>query len=103
MHANHRDEDEEPVMAMAMAHLLSQGLLVGQRRPIVRRHHLIWESLECITRYRVILLGAQNEADRWVLPVQHPVCSGVVQVQVHLPRVGVGELAKLQIDDDEAA
>ena len=72
MHANHRDEDEEPVlvMAMAMAHLLSQGLLVGQRRPIVRRHHLIWESLECITRYRVILLGAQNEADRWVLPVQ---------------------------------
>jgi len=32
----------------------------------------------------------------------HPVLAGVVQVQVHLARIGVGEAAELEIEYDEA-
>ena len=32
-----------------------------------------------------------------------PVFAGVVEVEVHLAGVGVGELAELQVDDDQAA
>jgi hypothetical protein len=52
-------------------------------------------------RYSLILPCAEDKTDRRILVREHPVLPRVIQVQVHLP--GVRELAKFQIDDDEAA
>ena len=50
----------------------------------------------------MVLLGTQDEPDWWVLVGQRPVLPRVVEVEVHLPCVGVGELADLQVDDHQA-
>jgi hypothetical protein len=47
--------------------------------------------------------AGQDDADRWILALVGPVLAGVVDVQVHLAGVGVGELAELEVDDDQAA
>ena len=48
-----------------------------------------------------VFLRTQNQPDRRILAVLHPVLSSVVQIQVHLTGVGVGELAELQVDDHQ--
>ena len=53
--------------------------------------------------HRVVLPAAQDQADRLVLARHGHLFAGVVEVQVHLPRVGVAELAELQVEDDQAA
>jgi len=50
-----------------------------------------------------VFLRAEEEADRRVLIGIGPVLARVVQIHVHLPGVGVGEFAHLEVDDDEAA
>ena len=50
----------------------------------------------------VALLAAQDQADRVALPSLRQVLFRVIQVQVHLPGVGVGERSDFQVDDDEA-
>ena len=48
-------------------------------------------------------VGAQNQPDRRVFAGQCPILLGIVAVHVHLPRVGMRQLAQLQVNDDEAA
>ena len=51
----------------------------------------------------MILFSAQDQSDRGVLVRQHPVLTGIIQVQVHLSRIRVRELPELEVDDDEAS
>jgi len=49
----------------------------------------------------MILLGAEYQSNRRVLTGENPVFARVIQVQMHLSRIGVRELAQLEIYDDK--
>jgi len=53
--------------------------------------------------HSVILGGAEDETDSGVFVRPRPVLARVLDVQVHLPRVGVCEAPELEIDEHEAA
>jgi hypothetical protein len=60
---------------------------------------LVGQPFEGILRDCLVLGGAQDQADRRVLAVDGPVLARVVEVEMHLAGVGVGERAELEIDD----
>ena len=64
--------------------------------------NLVWQAMERVLGDGMVLLGAQDEPDGRILVGQRPVFTRVVQVQMHLPGVGVREAAELQIDVDQA-
>ena len=69
------------------------GALCGTRRPS--------QSFERVAGDGFVFLRTQDQSDRRILAVVRPVFPSVVQIQVHLTGVSVGELAKLQIDDHQ--
>ena len=79
-----------------------RGALVRQRR-LYSAASTLFGSPRGRSGRPLVLLGAEDEADRRVLVGVRPVLAGVVEVEVHLPGVGVRELAELEVDDDEAA
>ena len=50
----------------------------------------------------VIFAVAEDQAHRRILLRQRPVFAGVIAVEMHLAGIGVGELAGLKVDDDQA-
>ena len=52
---------------------------------------------------RAVFFRAQDEADGWILAVERPMLAGVVEVEMHLPGIGMRESIELQVDDHEAA
>src|SRR5439155_18500349 len=59
--------------------------------------------IQCVTGDRFIFLTAKNETDGRVFIVACPMLASVVQIHVHLARIGMGKPAALEIDDDKAA
>lgn len=51
----------------------------------------------------VIPLRAKNHPHRRILPLMNPMLFSVVEIDVHLPGVGMSEAAQFQVDHDEAA
>ena len=82
--------------------LLGEKPFVGQSESVLGRHDLVGQSSSASGR-PARPSGEQDQSHGWVLAFVRPVLLGIVQVKVHLPRVGVGELADLQVDDDQAA
>ncbi len=80
-----------------------QRFLVGESRSVLGGENLVGQVLQGVMDDGFVLLSAEDDADRRVFALVVPVFPGVVQIKVHLPGVGVGELAELQVDDDQAA
>ena len=57
--------------------------------------YLVHEITESIVGNSVVMFRAEDQPDRRVFIYICPMLSGVVEVKVHLPRVGVSELSKL--------
>ena len=53
-------------------------------------------------RFVAAFACAQDQPDGWVLAGLRPVLAGVVQIHVHLPRIGMAELPHLEVDDQQA-
>ena len=54
-------------------------------------------------RDRMIFLRTQDQTDRRIFAVICPVFTGIIEIQMHLPRVSVSKLAEFEIDDDKTA
>ena len=80
---------------------LGDELFVGKDSLILRGQHLAGQIVECIVGFCRSFFGAQNESDRWVLAGFHPMLTGVVQIEMHLPSVRIAESTDLEIDEDE--
>jgi hypothetical protein len=76
--------------------------LVGESGPILGGKDFVRKSFERVADDRILFRGAEDQTNRWVLAGDHPVLSGIVEVQVHLARISVGEVTELQVDDDKA-
>ena len=50
----------------------------------------------------VIPASAKDQADGWIFIGVRPMLFGVIAVKVHLTGVGMGEFARLQVDNDQA-
>ena len=74
-------------------HLGGKALFVRQGRAVFGGENFAGQPFESVVGHGRILFGAQDKADGRVLASKRPVLARVVQVQVHLPGVGVGELA----------
>ena len=55
-----------------------------------------------VARDRLVLLGTEDEADGWPVTLRAPLAVEETDVAVHLADVLVGELAKLEVDEQEA-
>jgi hypothetical protein len=80
-----------------------QRLFVGKGRAVFGSEDFVGQVFQGVVDDGEVLLGAEDDADGWVLAGVGPVFAGVVEVEVHLAGVGVGELAELQVDNDQAA
>src|SRR6266436_4985879 len=65
--------------------------------------NFIWQAFQGVFRNGVVLFRAKDQANRRVFVRLRPIFASVVEIEVHLAGIGMGELADLQIDDDEAA
>ena len=83
--------------------LRRQDRLIGQRDAVLRSHYLVRQPLKRILGEGLVLLGAEDQSDGRVLALSDPVLPRIVQVEVHLPGVGVGEAAYLQVDDHQTS
>ena len=82
--------------------LRSEPLLVRQHCSVLRGEDLVGKVVESVTGEGFVLLGAENQAYGRVLALTGLVVGGVVQVDMLLPGVGVGEAAELEIDQHYA-
>lgn len=80
---------------------LGDELFVWKDSLILSGEHFVGEIVERVVGLCCSLFGAQNKSDWRVLAGLHPVLAGIVQVEVHLPSVGVTEFTNLQIRDYE--
>src|SRR5262249_49680754 len=83
--------------------LCGEAFLVGQCHAILAGQHLARQAIQGVAHQRIVLLRAEDEANRWVLVRAHPVLARVVEVEVHLPGIGMRELADLEVDHHETA
>ena len=74
----------------------------GSAGAVLGGEHLVGQRVQGVMDEGVVLLGAEDQADGRVLVGLGPVLLGVTQVDVHLAGVGVGELAGLDVNDDQA-
>src|SRR4051812_33110043 len=79
-----------------------QRLLVRQLHPVLGGHHLVRQPVQRVPGHGGVLLRTQDQPGRRVLPVVRSMRLRVIQVQVHLPRVRVGEFPGLQVNHDQA-
>src|SRR5690606_20797481 len=97
-----RHQDSAPLQHyLSSFDLSSQFLFIGQDRSILRRQHLVWESFQRIAGHGFIFPGAENQSDRWVFTFMDPMFPRIVEVEVHLARVRMSELADLQVNDHQ--
>lgn len=83
--------------------LLRNCLLIGQHCLIFGRENLVRQVVERVMRFSRPLLCAQDQANRRVFSRLHSVLTGIVQIEMHLPCIGIAEAPHLQVDDDEAS
>jgi hypothetical protein len=69
---------------------------------ILGSEYFVGEIIECVLSLCGSLFGTQDEAHRRVLVRFRPMLAGVVQVEVHLPRVSEAEFGRLEVNDDQA-
>jgi hypothetical protein len=75
--------------------LLCETPFVGKGKLILSCEHGIPEALESVMCNGAVLFGTENQADRRVLIGQGPMFASIVQIEIHLSGIGVGELADL--------
>ena len=80
-----------------------EGLLIRQRGAVFGGEHLVGQRVEGVMDDGLILLGAEDDADGRVLVGVRPVLLGIGEIEMHLARVGVGELAEFPVNDDQAS
>jgi hypothetical protein len=51
--------------------------------------------------FRRSLFRAEDESNRRIFSRLHPMFAGIIEIEVHLPGIGVAELAYLEVDDDQ--
>jgi hypothetical protein len=83
--------------------LRCENLLIWQGKLVFPRQDFVREPFEHVSRDGIILLRAQDKTDWRVFFRMRPMLARVVEVKVHLPGIGVGKLADLQVDNYEAA
>src|SRR5580704_16328077 len=59
-----------------------QRLLIGKGRSVLGGQDLVGQILQSVMDDGRIFLGAEDDADRWILPRVGPVFLGIVEVQV---------------------
>jgi hypothetical protein len=83
--------------------LVRDELFIGQNGPVFRSENFVGQAIQCVAGDGFVFLGAENETDGRILIGACPMFARVVQIHVHLPCIGVGELSALEIDHNEAA
>src|SRR5580700_4083468 len=78
-------------------------LLAGQRKLVLAGQNLVVQISQRVVSDGFVLLRAKDQSQGWVLMGQSPVLPRIVQVQIHLSGIGVGEFSDLQIDYYQAA
>lgn len=76
--------------------------LVRQRELVLRDEELAAHSGESVLHQGVVLLGAEEDADRWVVSGGHLVLAEPAHIGVELTQVLVGEAVALELDEDMA-
>jgi len=82
--------------------LLGDELFIGQDRAVFGCQDFVRQSIKRVTRDRFVFLTAEDEADRRIFALAHPMFARVIQIHVHLSGIGVSESSALEIDNDEA-
>src|SRR5581483_9940669 len=75
---------------------------IRQSQPVFGSESFVGQTFEGVFGNSGIFFGTEDQSDRRVFIQICPVLPGVVQVQVHLAGVRMGELSDFQVDDDEA-
>ena len=70
-----------------------QDRFVGQGNAIFRRHDLLGQPIQSVLGKCIVLLGTENQPHGWVHILKPLMLPGIVQVDVRLAGVGVGEAA----------
>ena len=88
---------------MSSLEFSGQSRFIWQLGSVLRCQNFVGEIVERIFDDGMVFFGAENHADRRIFARNGPVFCGIVQVEVHLTSVCMGEFADLQVNDDEAA
>ena len=67
---------------------------------VLAREDLVSQVAERVVGDSGIVFGAKDQTDRRIFICICPMLSGIVQVEIHLSCIGVGELSKLQLDNN---
>ena len=81
---------------------LRQGLFRRQRGAVLSSEDLIAHPTQGVAGYVRLVGGAEDEPYGRIFVGVGPVLAGVVDVEVNLPEVAGGELAELEVTQDEA-
>ena len=79
--------------------LFGKVLFVWEGCTVLRSHDLVGQAIKSIMGHGLVFVSAEDQSHGRVFIFQGPVLPGVVEVEVHLARIGVGELAQLEVDD----
>lgn len=74
-----------------------------QRGEVFAHKHFVGQTFEGIAGERFALFGAKDYTHRWILIGPHPVCAGIIAVEVHLADVGGSQLVQLEVEYDQTA
>ena len=77
-----------------------QGFFRRKRQSVFGGGDFVVEAGQSIAGGGVIFLGAEDEADGRVFARARPVFAGVVQIQMHLAGVGVGDRTLKNLNTD---
>jgi hypothetical protein len=80
-----------------------QGFFRRQCQPVFSGEDFVVEPGQRVAGDGVVFLGAEDEADGGGFAGARPVFAGVVQIEVHLAGVGVGEWFGLEVNHQQAA
>src|SRR5882762_6854566 len=81
----------------------SETFLIRKGELVFARQNLIRQSFQRVLSDRIIFLGAQDQTNRRILVLLHPVFARVIEIKMHLARISVCEFADLQINDHKAS
>ena len=81
----------------------SEEFLIRQGGEVFTYEQLVEQRVRGVTHERFAFAGAQDDAHGRIFAGLHPVFAGVIQIQVHLPDIGMAEPAQLQIENNQAA
>src|SRR4030095_9157192 len=75
---------------------------VGKNGSIFRGENFIGQSVQRVTRDGFVSLAAKDQTDWRIFTLSCPMFTRVVQIHMHLPRIGVSELAAFEINHHQA-